>query len=263
MDSIARANTALFDPFDSNRIFIGGDSVYSYKLLLVSTDMGNSWEHTGNGISGSISKLAASVQTRGLMYAGTAQGLFRSTDGGHNWTRTGTFTDVRSVVIDAQDDRLIYAATNSGVYRTTDGGVSWEQDNEGLIISDILALAFRSQHPRTVFAGSNGGGVYVTTPLIGVNEPGHQVGSLPVPIQVIPNPARRRFELIVQGWEAEPVTGGIYDPSGRLIERLKSSKANGGPIRWMVDLGRSGNGVFFVRMKSRSYELTRRVVIMD
>ncbi|MGB9742764.1 MAG: hypothetical protein ACPL0F_06415 [bacterium] len=99
MDSIARASTVVFNPFVPNRVLIGGDSGFSYKLLLVSSDLGATWEHTGNGLSGVVYCLVPSTRTSGLFYTGTSQGLFRSTDGGVNWSRTGTFPTVRAVVL--------------------------------------------------------------------------------------------------------------------------------------------------------------------
>lgn len=262
MDSIARANTVIFDPFVPNRVLIGGDSIYNYKLLLVSSDLGNTWEHTGNGLSGIVYTLAASVRTPGLMYAGTNQGLYRSTDGGISWNRTGTFTMVRAVVLDSRNDSLIYAGTSTGIYRSTDGGLSWVQDNEGLEVTDILALAFRSTAPRMVFAGTNGGGVYVTTPPTGIGEAVAGSGS-GIALRVLPNPARSRFQVLASGAEGELLQGGLYDPAGRLVQVLMPQPVINGRAGWQINLQETGKGVYFVRVRSRTGEQTARVVLTD
>jgi len=263
MDSIARANTVAFDPFVPNRILLGGDSIYNYKLLLVSSDLGTSWEHTGNGLSGIVYCLVPSVRTPGLFYAGTNQGLFRSTDGGVNWSRTGTFTMVRAVVIDNQNDSLIYAGTSSGVYMSTDAGVSWQAVNEGLVIPDILSLAFRSNAPRTVFAGTNGSGAYFTTPPTGVDELAGSVEVEPIQVQVLPNPARTRFSLTVASPAGQTVQAVIYEPSGRLIRQLPPRLSSGNTVSWLLDWRGAGRGVYFIRIKAGAVEQRARVVITD
>ncbi|MCX7731679.1 MAG: T9SS type A sorting domain-containing protein [candidate division WOR-3 bacterium] len=263
MDSIARVNACIFDPFVPNRILLGGDSIYNYKLLLVSTDLGNTWEHTGNGLSGIVYSLAASVRTPGLMYAGTSQGFYRSTDGGASWNRTGTFTMVRSVVIDPANDSLIYAGTSTGIFRTSDGGATWVQDNEGLEVTDILTLAFRGSAPRMIFAGTNGGGVYVTTPPTGIGEVQSGAAFRPAKLQVLPNPVRGEFQVFVDGDAGELVQGAIYDPSGRLVHTLTPQIAGSGRVHWLVNMRGCGKGVYFLRVQARTGEVTGRVVLTD
>ncbi|MEN9979314.1 MAG: T9SS type A sorting domain-containing protein, partial [candidate division WOR-3 bacterium] len=219
--------------------------------------------HTGNGLNGIVYTLAASVRTPGLMYAGTNQGLYRSTDGGISWSRTGTFTMVRAVVIDNENDSLVYAGTSTGIYRSTDGGVSWVQNNEGLEVTDILALAFRSTAPRTVFAGTNGGGVYVTTPPTGIGELQSAPAISPVMLQVLPNPARGEFQVLVSAQAGELIRGGIYDPAGRLVQVLKPQAVNSGRLHWQVRLPGCGSGVYFLRLRSTAGEVTGRVLLTD
>ncbi len=263
IDSIARVNTVVFDPFVPNRLLMGGDSIYNYKLLLVSTDLGNTWEHTGNGLSGIVYTLAASVRTPGLMYAGTNQGLYRSTDGGINWGRTGSFTMVRSVAIDPANDSLVYAGTSTGIYRTTDGGTSWILDNEGLEITDILTLAFRSTALRTVFAGTNGGGVYITTPPTGIGEATVGSGSSGMGLRILPNPARSRFQVLVLARDGEMLQGALYDPAGRLVQMLAPQPVINGRTGWQVNLQGSVKGVYLLRIRSRTGEQTGRLVLTD
>ncbi|MEO0010338.1 MAG: T9SS type A sorting domain-containing protein [candidate division WOR-3 bacterium] len=263
MDSIARVNALVFDPFVPNRILLGGDSMYNYKLLLVSTDLGGTWVHTGDGLNGIVYTLAASTRTPGLMYAGTSQGLYRSTDGGISWSRTGTFTMVRSVVIDPGNDSLIYAGTSTGIFRTSNGGATWLQDNEGLAVTDILTLAFRGSVPRTVFAGTNGGGVYVTTPPTGIGELQSAPAISPLLLQVLPNPARGEFQVLVSAQAGELIRGGIYDPAGRLVQMLKPQAVNSGRLHWQVKLPGCGSGVYFLRLRSTAGEVTGRVLLTD
>ncbi|MEO0019115.1 MAG: T9SS type A sorting domain-containing protein [candidate division WOR-3 bacterium] len=259
-DSIARANTILFDPFDSTRILIGGDSAYNYKLLLLTTDLGATWQHIGNGLTGIIYRLAASQLTPGLFYAGTSQGLFKSTDGGENWTRTGSFTNVRCIALDQTNDDIIYAGTGNGIYLTTDGGENWQQINEGLTNTDILCLGFRSDAPRTVFAGTNGAGIFAQTPPTGVVEPEKHTSSRELDIEIGPNPCRSIVNIVINAPKAQSISGGIYDRSGRIIHDLKKAILANGQTSYQVDLWNLPSGIYFLRLKIGKVNAIKRFV---
>lgn len=230
---------------------------------MVSTDLGNSWVHTGNNLAGIVYSLVGSNLTSGLFYAGTSQGLFKSTDGGVNWIRLGSFTNVRTVAVDRSNDSIIYAGTSSGVYVSTDGGSNWQASNEGLISTDILCLAFRSGLPRTVFAGTNGAGVFVTTPPTGVvNDPrvGARGGAW---IKVGSNPCNRVLRITVQSAVVKPIRGGVYDHSGRLVFTLEPKLAVQGTADWQIKSGVLPAGVYFVRLQCGVEEVTGRVILLN
>ena len=68
------------------------------------------------------------------VYAGTADGMHRSIDGGMTWQARGLGgRRVHAIVQDAQGDASLYAGTDGqGVWRSEDGGASWQRFNEGL-----------------------------------------------------------------------------------------------------------------------------------
>lgn len=212
-------------------------------------------------MTGIIYQLAASQLTPGLFYAGTNQGLFRSTDGGENWVRTGSFTNVKCIALDNTNDNIIYAGTGTGVYLTTDGGANWQQINEGLTNTDILFLALRSNAPRTVFAGTNGAGIFVQTPPTGIIEPERHTNRRDLPVELGPNPCRRILTIVVNA--SEKITGGIYDRSGRLIKDLKPVMPNDGQTTYQIDLRTLPNGIYFLCIRSGAMNVTRSVTILN
>jgi hypothetical protein len=65
------------------------------------------------------------------VYAGTAGGVFKSTDGGANWSLTGLTVDVSSLAVapppDAAEPATLFASTADGnVFKSTNGGQTWD-----------------------------------------------------------------------------------------------------------------------------------------
>src|SRR5512135_2323974 len=53
----SRGWAIAFDGVDTNRIYVGGDSAYSYPCLLISTDCGSTWTMSRSGLSGTVNVL--------------------------------------------------------------------------------------------------------------------------------------------------------------------------------------------------------------
>ena len=124
-------------------------------------DMGG-WAATGGPTGGQIFSL---LEAGGVLYAGAfGGGVYRSINGGDNWTAAsggmGNVTPYTLAVIDT----TLFAGTNGGVYRSSDG-VNWTAVNNGLNDQVVFSLAVNG---TTLFAGTNTGGVYRSTDL-GVN----------------------------------------------------------------------------------------------
>ncbi|NOT63532.1 MAG: hypothetical protein HOP19_25250, partial [Acidobacteria bacterium] len=108
----------------NQRLYAGtDDGVY------VSAD-GQTWL-LGNGLDSGVSFLAASGTT---IFAGTyGDGVFRSTDGGVNWTAVNTGLTNKSVWALTTIGTNVFAGTEGGgVFRSTDSGANWTEVNTGL-----------------------------------------------------------------------------------------------------------------------------------
>ena len=135
------------------------------------TNGGRSWRPTNAGLGGarSVSALAIDPQASGTVYAGTSLdaetdrggGVFKSMNGGRNWTSMSRGLgqrDVWALAIDPSAPQTIYAGTDEGgVFKTTDGGGSWRFVSAGMESDWALALAVDPSTPTTVYAGMNGG----------------------------------------------------------------------------------------------------------
>ena len=101
-------------------------------------------------------------QNKGTLYAATqGNGVFKTTNGGANWSQAsadlpGPF--VVTLVMNPQNTSTLYALMNYyGVYKSTDGGTSWYPVSSGLPGSfgvDLLelpTLVIDPQHPDTLY----------------------------------------------------------------------------------------------------------------
>jgi len=92
-------------------------------------------------------------------------GVYKSTDGGDNWTNVGLPNSERvaKIVIDPSDTNSVYVCVpgklwsdsdDRGVYKTTDGGKSWSKVLKGANASTGCSmLSLDRSNPKTLYAG--------------------------------------------------------------------------------------------------------------
>ncbi len=119
---------------------------------------------------GSVWALAVDPADADVVYAGTRNGVFKSTDAGATWTVASKGLGPAGVWVMsfAITSEAVYAGTySSGVYKSTDGGGSWFPASAGLpsalvLTPNVGALVADPRSPDRIWAGTNRG-VYLTT----------------------------------------------------------------------------------------------------
>jgi photosystem II stability/assembly factor-like uncharacterized protein/tetratricopeptide (TPR) repeat protein len=87
------------------------------------------------------------------------QGIYRTTDGGHQWKQTFKHESVESLTIDPKNPWILYAAIWDGVLKSTDGGVTWNVVASGKdkLPEQPHLLAVAQDDNQLVYAGTDGG----------------------------------------------------------------------------------------------------------
>ncbi len=121
---------------------------------------GTSWDSVHTGLTNTNVR-ALTIDTDAKIFAGTmGDGLFQSTNNGESWSKASSCLLQREVRALLSRDGHIVAGTNNGVCRSIDSGNSWTPFNNDLTNTDVLALALDNTS-GDVFAGTNGGGVFL------------------------------------------------------------------------------------------------------
>ena len=117
------------------------------------------------------------------LYAGTHDGVYKSTTGGDSWNpvNTGlTNTEVRALAIDPATPSTLYAGTDGGVFKSTTSGGTWIALNSGLAdTTSVLSLAIDLATQSTLYAGTNADGAFSIqqAAVLAINYPSGAPGS--------------------------------------------------------------------------------------
>jgi hypothetical protein len=259
-ESQRRAHAVVFDLGNPDRVYLGGDSSYSNPMFKISTDLGQTWTESHSGLAGSVAAIATIPRSPSTLYCGTTQGLYKSTDAGAGWTRQGSMTVVRAVVVDTLDTDIAYAGTASGVYVTTDAGASWSPFSDGLMNTDVITLALRPGPNGLLFAGTDGGGLFRTAPLLGIRSDGVGMGLADERLSFSPNPCRHFASLRLGPGFAGNFRVSLFDAAGRNVAHLESG-AEPGASDLVLDVGRLPEGVYMAKLTSGRLTATRKLVV--
>jgi len=154
------------DPNTPSTLYAGTQGGGVFKSI----DSAASWTAVNTGLTDmSVGTLAIDPSAADTLYAGTfgqflprrPGHVFKSADGGANWTAVttgGGFAGVVSIVIDPTHPSTLYAGTTGGgVLKSIDAGDSWH--GASLPSGAIDALIIDPSTASTLYAGASGVGV--------------------------------------------------------------------------------------------------------
>ncbi len=134
---------------------------------------GGDWEHVVKQVEAHTVMVHPSNAAN--VFAGTTEGVWRSTDGGAHWHRTN-FPDkdrqIWSILVDPADPKLLYAGGSPvSVYRSEDGGESWKRmPDPGMpdrakmpFACRVMRFAVHPRHAHELYAALEVNGVMHST----------------------------------------------------------------------------------------------------
>ncbi len=148
-----------FDAADPSMMFAGTSTIG----VLKSTNSGLSWQEATEGLTNYLVRTVVVNPDSSDVYAGTASGLFLSSDAGETWEASSPSHEIYTIAVDPFTPENIFMGTNSGVFLSTDDGGSWSSLNNNLKNPNIYCIVFHPGKADTVFVGTKGGGVFKST----------------------------------------------------------------------------------------------------
>jgi photosystem II stability/assembly factor-like uncharacterized protein len=189
--------------------------------LWISHDAGLTWSEPAVMRGRSIRTFVQAPSDPRILFAGTLDGVFRSTDAGAAWTQISPpdsreIHEVESLAVDPVNPDIVYVGTWHLPWKTADGGATWHSIKQGLIVdSDVFSIIVDPDHPRIVYLSACSG-IYKST----------TAGERFYKIQGIPTEARRTRVIIQDPENREVVyagtTEGLYKTvdGGRTFQRM-------------------------------------------
>jgi photosystem II stability/assembly factor-like uncharacterized protein len=194
--------TVVIDPRNPSVVWVGtgennnqrsvsyGDGVYK------SEDGGRTWHNMGLKQSEHIARIVIDPRDSNVVYVaapgplwkgGGERGLYKSTDGGKNWTsliNVGEYTGVADLILDPRNPDILLATTHqrerkyytlihggpeSALWRSTDAGKTWGKITTGIPTGELgrIGVAYAPSNPSIIYAqieaGEGRGGLYRST----------------------------------------------------------------------------------------------------
>ena len=161
------------DPGNSNVMFVGNASGGVFKT----TDGGNNWFPVFDQQPFlAIGAITIDPSNHETIWVGTGDlnisgypfigdGVYKSIDGGINWTHMGLEAQsiVSKIIVDPSNTDIIYASTmgipffestDRGLYKSTDGGLTWTKK---LFVSEnagVIDMVMNPANPQVIYASS-------------------------------------------------------------------------------------------------------------
>lgn len=231
-------------------------------VIFKSTDGGLTWnvlKEFTTELGSTIYALAIDPVNPQVLFIGREDDIYKSLDGGVNWTRLSANIIARTIRIDPGNTNIVYAGGN-GFMRSLDGGATWTDISQGLPPVEVGSFILNGS---TIYAATTGGGVYKLTVTALAEKTENPTRA---PIYLYPNPGSKVITIKYQiTGEPKLVSLKVYDSHGRLVRTLlnKIEPVGTHTVQWdgRIDSGEPVSpGVYFPRLETKGYQATMKLV---
>lgn len=255
--------------FAATCVAIGGAGT-----VFVGGSGGNVLRTTNNGTNWLSSPLGGGAVARHLrfvgnaMFAGTTNGVYRSTNFGVAWSPSNTgMTGVEVDFIAIQDTATLFASSrDSGMYVSTNNGTTWRASNQGLPTLRLRGVRSTGTH---LYVATVGYGVW-RRPVDEVITDVRESGSDGLPSEFMlaqnyPNPFNPSTKIafsIPVGTGHAPSLLKVYDVLGREVATLVNEVKAPGHYEVTWDAEGLASGVYFYKLQADNFAQTKKLLLL-
>ena len=212
-------------------------------------DQGNTWEARNNGIANlSVNSL---IRNDSLLFAGTNDGVYRSSDNGDHWSNV--VYGLQSLSINALTNAAdgILAGTQNGLFLSRNNGDTWINVSDGLTDLHVQAVTVSGD---SVFVGTTSSGVWANSlsVILGMRKIENLCKFI-----CYPNPVND----ILTVKSTNPGFGfnliQVYNHLGELVVEVNQKNMD----HFMLDVTTFARGLYFLRVKEIGIVETKMVLV--
>jgi len=232
----------------------------------VTFDGGTTWTNVSAGLPDQYitsiamvpsDDLIAYVTVSGFKYLDYTPRVFKTTDGGQNWTDISSNLPnipVNDIIVYPAEN-ILFVATDLNVWYSKDDGANWTILGNNLPLTVVMDLKFH-EPTKTLYAGTFGRGMhsYDVSDILNVGE--NELASNS--IKIYPNPATSEF-TISQNLSSEG-TVQLFDISGKKIKSLFNGNF-GANKNITVKTDGLAAGIYLVKVNSGKQSVTKKLII--
>jgi len=164
------ANAIAVDPFLASTVYLATEGG-----MFKSVNSGANWTAINAGLAFyvngnakvyfNVQALAVDKLNSNTLYVGQiAHGLYKSVDGGVNWSALGAASigkeNIKSIVVDPYTATKLYVGSDKGMFKSIDGGANWTAVNTGLNNLRVSHVVMDTYTLNGLYLGTNGSGVF-------------------------------------------------------------------------------------------------------
>ncbi|HET9136568.1 MAG TPA: T9SS type A sorting domain-containing protein, partial [Candidatus Kapabacteria bacterium] len=221
--------------------------------IFQSTNEGTTWNKLGGGVTG-INCLGTYA---GIVFAGTMNGMFSTSDRGNSWTIVDDIKNTAVTAIYVSDTMVFALLSGSRIMVSIDRGNSWHEVStigNGVIISSLLV------RNGDLYAATAGDGVWKRSlSALGVStENLHQSFSLD---QNTPNPTSNSTSISFTITSRSFFSLKVFDELGKVVAVLASEELPAGSYTRNLNTADLTNGNYTYELRTAEGSQTKKLVV--
>ena len=236
------------NPTNSNVIYSAVREMYDHNQQIMyrggvykSSDGGNNWIELNSGFGDienlNVGTLAINPQNPEIIYAGTFDRYYHD------------------------------ESTGRGIFKSTNGGVDWTPINSGLSHLNTSIITIDPSDYSRLYVGTQGNGAFIAIDdaFISIDDQYETKSQIPKKAYIeqnYPNPFNPNTTISYSLPKSAMVSLSIYNITGQLVETLVNERKNAGFYSVQWNAGNVGSGLYFYRIEAGEYKETRKCLIL-